>query len=117
MRIKCDDGYINLDEETHPTVIESVKHDPDNVFERKEGAPVSGGSVGSSVYYAFQGTVEECHEYLGLDPAPVKDRPDPKPKPTVESFSTRDLIVQNRKTLRRIEAKVNWMVDSIKKYN
>jgi len=95
-------------------------------FEKKTGMPV--GSEGNfHTWWEFKGKVEEAREALGLPPAPEVEEPGPMPGPIpippkpepkpIEELTDRELLIQTRRTLRRMEHKINYMFDVIKIYD
>jgi len=110
-KIICNDGelvYVG-----HEASLEKLGE----LFKKQTGMPVSGYIP---VWFEFVGTKKQAREVLGMPPEIPIPGPMPGPIPIppkpniIEDLTDRELWVQTRRTLRRMERKLNYMFEVIK---
>ena len=115
-KIICTDGELALT--GHESTLSGG--DLGELFTRKTGTPVS-PSGAYTTWWEFNGTVRQAREAIGMPledtipgpmPGPIPIPPKPKPKP-IEELTDRELLEQTRRTLRRMERKINYMFEVI----
>ncbi len=115
--IKCTDGELVFT--GHESTL--AGGDLGELFVRKTGTPVS-PSGAYNTWWEFNGTIAQARKAIGMPPAPEVEEPGPMPGPVpvppkpniIEDLTDRELLVQTRRTLRRMERKINYMFEVIK---